>query len=130
MFRVRDARQEFNCQFELVNPREVSAGFVKSIRATLHYPDADDNRFVLKVDLLGHEKTPNGRMDKRSRPTGYLVTRRDEDLELLIEAIDHCVSGFDVTADSFKKVRKVAQSDLKAYRVATVHTPSEEQVKS
>jgi hypothetical protein len=130
MFRVRDARQEFNCTFELVNPREVSAGFVKSIRATLHFPDADDNRFVLKVDLLGHEKTPNGRMDKRSRPTGYLVTRRDEDLEMLIDAINHCVSGFDATADSFRKMREIAQSDLDAYRVATVHTPSEEQVKS
>jgi hypothetical protein len=130
MFRVRDARQEFNCTFELVNPREVSAGFVKSIRATLHFPDADDNRFVLKVDLLGHEKTSNGRMDKRSRPTGYLVTRRDEDLEMLIDAINHCVSGFDATADSFRKMREIAQSDLDAYRVATVHTPSEEQVKS
>jgi hypothetical protein len=117
--RIRHFCQEFNCEFDLDTPREVSAGFVQRIVVTLYFPDAEDERFTLRVSLLGHAKTSSGKIDKRSRPFGSMVSSRDEDLKLLIEAIDATVTDDHASAASFRKVREIAQSDLTAFVART-----------
>jgi hypothetical protein len=118
MFKVASFGQEFNCRFTLDTPREISGGYVEQILACLYFPDTERDEFYLRVDLLGRTKTSTGKLDKRSGCVD-LKSSRDEDYKLVIEAVDATLSGFSASADSFRKLREVAQSDLAAFVART-----------
>ena len=119
MFKVASFGQEFNCRFTLDTPREISGGYVEQIVVCLYSPDSESANYYLSIDLLGRTKTSTGKLDKRSASGVDLKSSRDEDYKLVIEAVDATLSGFSANADSFRKLREVAQSDLTAFVART-----------